>query len=468
MQLFPLFAQLGDRRVVIVGGGTIAERKAELLSRAGAQIVVVAPELGVELAGRFRAKFEHRAKEFAASDLDGAWLAIAATDDPSVNAAVAASAGERRILVNVVDDSALSTFHIPAIVDRTPLTIAVSSGGSSPMLARLVRERIETLFDDAWGLLAGLLARARERIRTRFADLGRRRRFYEDVLHGNVPQLLRQRREHEAEAALEALLASSAADAGGEQAAAVGHVTLVGAGPGDPGLLTLHALRALNTADVILHDRLVSEAVLDLARRDAQRIDVGKIVGKHHMPQAAINALMVEHARNGKRVVRVKGGDPFVFGRGGEEIEYLRAHGVPWSVVPGITAAIACAAYAGVPLTHRDHAQTVRFATAHRRHSDDDTDVLGTHGETLAIYMGVAEAAALRDRLLADGWAADTPFAIVENGTRPEQRVVLGTLGELVERAQGHHVHAPALLIVGAVAALAAENHWFAAPPCGA
>jgi uroporphyrin-III C-methyltransferase/precorrin-2 dehydrogenase/sirohydrochlorin ferrochelatase len=337
------------------------------------------------------------------------------------------------------------------------------------MLARLARERIETLFDHSWGVLAALLERARARIRERYASLPARRRFYERLLRGPVMRLAAAQRHDEAAAALDdelgAPVAAHAESASSAPLPESGSVTLVGAGPGDPGLLTLNALRALNEADMILHDRLVSAEVLDLARRDAERIDVGKIVGKHHTPQAQINELMLAEARKGKRVVRVKGGDAFIFGRGGEEIEYLREHGIRYSIVPGITAAIACAAYAGIPLTHRDHAQSVRFATAHRRRSDAAEGALNADGETLAIYMGVAEAEPLRDRLLADGWRADTPFAIVENGTRPEQRVVLGTLADLVERVQTHRVHAPALLIVGAVAELAAHQHWFGAVP---
>ena len=474
MHLFPLFADLKDRRVLIVGGGSVAERKAALLLGAGAQVDVVATQV-TKLFGQWidAEKARRPADIFDEALLDDCWLAIAATNDRALNARVAAAANARRIFVNVVDDPPLCTFQVPSIVDRSPLTIAVSTGGAAPMLARLARERIEMLFDHSWGVLASLLERARSRIRARYANLPARRRFYETLLRGQVMRLAAARRFEEASAALDAEL-SSAASAGdiAQRASADAHplpengsVTLVGAGPGDPGLVTLNALRALNEADVILHDRLVSPEVLDLARRDAERIDVGKIVGKHHTPQAQINELMLAEARKGKRVVRVKGGDAFIFGRGGEEIEYLREHGIAYSIVPGITAAIACAAYAGIPLTHRDHAQSVRFATAHRRRSESGGDALTAAGETLAVYMGVAEAAPLRDRLLADGWSAATPFAIVENGTRPEQRVVLGTLAELVERVQAHTVHAPALLIVGAVAALAAQNHWFAAPP---
>jgi len=474
MNLFPIFANLAGRRALIVGGGVVAERKAALLLSAGAQLDVVAADV-TALFGKWIAagKARHCAEAFDEQQLDGCWLAVAATDDRRLNARVAAAANARRIFVNVVDDPSLCTFQVPSIVDRSPLMIAVSTGGAAPMLARLARERIETLFDHSWGTLAGLLERARARIRERYASLPARRRFYETLLRGPVMRLAAARRFDEANAALDAELARSSSasdeshipDSDLHPLPENGSVTLVGAGPGDPGLVTLNALRALNEADVILHDRLVSPDVLDLARRDAERIDVGKIVGKHHTPQAQINELMLAEARKGKRVVRVKGGDAFIFGRGGEEIEFLREHGIRYSIVPGITAAIACAAYAGIPLTHRDYAQSVRFATAHRRRSESDGDALTAAGETLAVYMGVAEAAPLRDRLFADGWLADTPFAIVENGTRPEQRVVLGTLGELVERVQVHDVHAPALLILGAVAALAAQNHWFAATP---
>ena len=474
MNLFPIFANLTGRRVLIVGGGTVAERKAALLLSAGAEVDIVAKDV-TKLFSQWIATGKARrcAEAFDDALLDGCWLAIAATDDRELNARVAAAADARRIFVNVVDDPPLCTFQVPSIVDRSPLMIAISTGGAAPMLARLARERIETLFDHSWGVLAGLLERARSRIRERYANLPARRRFYETLLRGPVMRLAAARRFEEANAALDAELAgSSSANSDSEIPESHQHplpekgsVTLVGAGPGDPGLITLNALRALNEADVILHDRLVSPDVLDLARRDAERIDVGKIVGKHHTPQAQINELMLAEAQKGKRVVRVKGGDAFIFGRGGEEIEYLREHGVAYSIVPGITAAIACAAYAGIPLTHRDHSQSVRFATAHRRRSESESDALTADGETLAIYMGVAEAAQLRDRLLADGWNIDTPFAIVENGTRPEQRIVLGTLAELVERVQANDVHAPALLIVGAVAALAAKNHWFAAAP---
>src|SRR5690349_9619841 len=408
-------------------------------------------------------RIAHRPEAFRESWLDHVWLVVAATSDRATNALVAELAGLRRLFVNVVDDAQLSSFHVPAVIDRAPLTIAISSGGQAPMLARLLRERLETLLDHSLGALATLAARLRPRIRLRFKQPAARRRFYETLFAGPVAMLLRQGREAEARVAAEQALAGSADTPAGA-------VVLVGAGPGNPGLLTLRALRALNEADVILHDRLVGAEVLALARRDAERIEVGKQAGNHHVTQERIHALMLEHARAGLRVVRLKGGDPFVFGRGGEELQFLRAHGIGYEVVPGITAALACAAYAGVPLTHRDHAQSVRLLTAHCQASHDTLDwaALAQERQTLAVYMGVGELAALQSRLLEHGRSPSTPFALVENGSRAEQRVVTGTLAQLVERAAAHAVRSPALLILGEVAALAGLLAWFGAPPLGA
>ncbi len=464
-RLFPLFADLRGRTVLVVGGGAVAARKVEALAGTGARIVVGAPVLDAALATRVASgEVEYRAGRFAPDWLDGVWLAIAATDDPDANRAVAEAGDARRVWVNVVDDAALARVHLPARVERGPLQIAISSGGGAPMLARLVRERLEAQFDDSFGALAGLLARHRERIRARWPGLAARRRGFERLLAGPLQALLRTRRHIEAERAFDAVLRE-----GDEPAASTGHVALVGAGPGDPGLLTLRALRVLGEADVILHDSLGSDEVLQLARRDATRISVGKRAGGHATPQARINALLVEHARAGRRVVRLKGGDPFVFGRGGEELEALREAGISYEVVPGITAAAACAAYAGIPLTHRDHAQSVRLVTAHARDSLDTLDwpALAQERQTLAFYMAVSRLDVLQQRLLAHGRAADTPFALVENGTRPDQRIVAGTLTELSHLARVHAVESPALLIVGEVAALARTLHWFGAAPLG-
>ncbi|MCW4454677.1 siroheme synthase CysG [Flavobacterium sp. MXW15] len=462
--LFPLFADLRGRPVLVVGGGAVAERKVEALLHAGALPRVGAPQLTPrlhELAQAQRVEWLHG--HFEESWFAGSlWLVIAATDDAGVNQAVAAAAGLRRLLVNVVDDAGLSSFHVPAVVERGPLQIAISSGGGAPMVARHVRRQLETLFDDAWGALAALFTRERARILRRFPAAAERRGFFDAQIAGPLLRLLRQQRPEAALAHLQAALADDGADA-----PAAGSVALVGAGPGDPGLLTLNALRALNQADVILHDRLVSDAVLRLARRDAERIEVGKSAGGRSVRQEQIHALMLQHARAGRRVVRLKGGDPFVFGRGGEELQFLRAHGIAYEVVPGITAALACGAYAGIPLTHRDHAQSLRLVTAHCRDSLDtlDWETLGRERQTLAFYMGVAGLETIRERLLAAGRGPETPFAIVENGSRPQQRVVAGTLATLPDTARQHRVASPALLIVGEVAALADTLHWFGAPP---
>jgi uroporphyrin-III C-methyltransferase/precorrin-2 dehydrogenase/sirohydrochlorin ferrochelatase len=449
--LFPIFANLHGRRVLVVGGGGVAARKTAALLDAGALVQVAAPELNVALLALAESgHIAHVAAPFEPHLLDGAWLAIAATDDEAVNRAVAEAGEARRIWVNVVDDAQASSFHVPARIERGPLQLAISSGGGAPMLARHLREKLEIQLDDSLGALADLLARKRERIRARFPALGERRAFFDTLLAGSVPT----------EQAIDDALAI-------QTLPMRGRVALVGAGPGDPGLLTLRAMRLLNQADVILHDRLVSAEVLKLARRDAEFIEVAKESGRHHTTQERIHALMLEHARAGRRVVRLKGGDPFVFGRGGEELEFLRDHDIAFEVVPGITAALACAAYSGIPLTHRDHAQSVRFVTAHRKDSLDTVDwrALAQERQTLAVYMGVAGLEDLRAGLIAHGRSAGTPFALIENGSRPEQRVVLGTLADLPERAHAESVRSPALLILGEVAALAERLHWFGAAP---
>ncbi|RDI99575.1 uroporphyrinogen-III C-methyltransferase [Dyella solisilvae] len=464
MKLYPLFAELSGRHVLVVGGGAVGERKAAGLLDAGARVTVGAPELTPTLrqwaeAGRIR----WLAGRFDDHWLDEPWLVIAATGDSTLHARIVALAEARRLFVNVVDDAERSSFQVPAVVDRAPVTIAISSGGHAPMLARMLRERLELLVDPVIGSLASMLADMRGQIRARLPDLAARRRFYQRLLEGPAQGLLRRGQRGLAEAVTERLLASA-------DGAAVGSVVLLGAGPGDPGLLTLRGLRALNEADVILHDRLVSTEVLALARRDAERIEVAKQAGNHHTTQGQIHALMLQHAAAGKRVVRLKGGDPFVFGRGGEELEFLREHGIAYEVVPGITAALACAAYAGVPLTHRDHAQSVRLVTAHCQGSIDTLDwpALAQERQTLAVYMGTSELAVIRQRLIGHGRAASTPFALVENGSRAEQRVITGTLANLVERAATYRVSSPALLIIGEVAALAHTLAWFGTPPLGA
>ncbi|MEY2167929.1 MULTISPECIES: siroheme synthase CysG [unclassified Rhodanobacter] len=458
MKLYPLFADMHGLPVLVVGGGSVARRKAAALCDAGARVTVGAPRLDDELAAQAVAGTIHWQRgEFAPGWLDGMWLVIAATDDHALNAAVAAAADERRIFANVVDDAACSRFHVPAVVDRSPLMVAISTAGAAPALARRVRETLERVLDHALGALVTLAQRQRAQIVRRHENLAGRRAFYDWLHDGPVLPLLRAAREQEAEQLLLDALC------GDEPPPYKGSVVLVGAGPGHPGLLTLQALRALHTADVVLHDQLVSGEILAMARRDAERIDVGKRCGGRQMAQEQIHRLMLAHAREGRRVVRLKGGDPFVFGRGGEELAFLRRHGVACEVVPGVTAATACAAFAGIPLTHRDQAQSVCLLTAHGKAGSDALDVqaLGQRGQTLAVYMGVERVDALTARLLAHGRAADTPVAIVENGSLPQQRVIVGVLAELPALVKTHAVGSPALLIVGEVAACAREHAWF-------
>jgi uroporphyrin-III C-methyltransferase/precorrin-2 dehydrogenase/sirohydrochlorin ferrochelatase len=442
MRHFPVFLDLQDAPVLVVGDGEVAARKQALLRQAGAAVRVVTPN-----------RFEEK-------DVRGMRLVIAATGDAPVNAAVAAAAREANVPVNVVDDAALSSFIMPAIVDRSPLVVAISTGGAAPVLATRLRARIEALLDESWGRLALFADRWRRRIRTAVPDLGMRRQFYDWLLDGPVAAAVRAGRESEADLLLKTQLGRKAETPAGK-------VMLVGAGPGDPGLLTLRALRALQQADVILADRLLSAEILGLARREAEIIDVGKQPGGHGARQGRINRLLVVHARRGHAVVRLKGGDPFIFGRGGEELEYLKRHGIAYEVVPGITAALACAAYAGIPLTHRDHSHGLQFVTAHCRDSLDRVDWRGLArpGQTLAFYMGVAELDVVRERLIEAGLPPATPAALVENGSRPEQRVLVTELAALAAAARSHAMTTPALLFVGEVAGLAPQLAWFGREP---
>ena len=455
-----------------MGGGAVAARKIELLLSAGAHITVVAPTLQAPQlradSGEVRPGMEHLARDFQAADVHGKTLVIAATDDRSVNAAAAAAAKAHGIPVNVVDDPELSSFIVPAIVDRDPVQIAISTGGAAPVLARMMRERIESLLDESYGRLAQFADAWRGRLRAVLPQVGERRRFIRWIFEGPAAAQLRAGRADEAEAtvaeALERTTASADSTAARQRR---GHVLLVGAGPGDPGLLTLRALRALQEADVILHDRLVPAAVLELARRDATLESVGKHVGGGGWTQERINQRMVELAMQGQQVVRLKGGDPFIFGRGGEELEYLRAHGITFEVIPGVTAALACAAHAGIPLTDRRHARVLTLATAHSQGALDEVDWHGLAGtdRTLVIYMGVGTLAAAAQRLMAAGVAPDVQVAMVENGARPEQRVILATVATMAATAQSESLAAPALVVIGSAAALAKELSWFGERP---
>jgi len=458
MNLFPISLIIKDRPCLVVGGGEVAARKVMLLRRAQGRVTVVAPELGSSLAASLAARdIEHRAREFRDSDLDGMMLAVAATDKAAVNNAVSRAARERNIPVNVVDQPDLCTFTVPSIVDRDPLVIAVSSGGASPVLVRLLRARLETLIPAAYGRLARLAERFRQNVKDRFETTAQRRRFWEQVLQGPVAELLLAGKDRAAENALKNAIANTVVPVNR------GEAYLVGAGPGDPDLLTFRALRLMQQADVVLHDRLVSAEILDLTRRDAERIYVGKERSNHSVPQVEINKLLVQLAQQGKRVLRLKGGDPFIFGRGGEEIEELAAAGIPFQVVPGITAASGCAAYAGMPLTHRDYAQSVIFVTGHLKDGSMDLNwsMLAQPQQTVVVYMGLTGLAVLCNELVRHGMPGSTPAALVEQGTTSHQRVYKGTLDDLPDIVAAAEVHAPTLVIVGHVVTLHDKLAWF-------
>ncbi|MGS3142750.1 siroheme synthase CysG [Aeromonas sanarellii] len=455
MDYLPIFCRLDNKPVLLVGGGEVAERKARLLLDAGAQLTVVAPELDPELAElAANGSIEWLAGEFAPAQLTGKWLVVAATDRREVNALVYQSANLARIFANVVDDPKRSSFIMPSIIDRSPLMVAISSGGKAPVLARLLREKLEALLPQHLGAVAAFAGSLRDRVKARFASIGERRRFWERLLGADrLGQALARGDSASAHQLADNLFA--------DESQTAGEVVLVGAGPGDPGLLTLHALRQMQQADVVVYDRLVSDEVMALVRRDARRIFVGKQAGNHCVPQEGINQLLLKEAQKGQRVVRLKGGDPFIFGRGGEELETLVGSGIGFQVVPGITAASGCAAYAGIPLTHRDHAQSVRFVTAHGKGGARDLDwpLLARDKQTLVFYMGLSSCGVIRDQLLAHGKGGDTPVALIERGTQPSQRVIRGTLDQLPELAIG--VESPALIMVGSVVTLADRLAWF-------
>lgn len=461
MDFFPIYLNVRGQPCLVVGGGEVAARKAALLLRAGAQVAVVAPELAHNL--RLLAEqgqVEHIARVFELRDLDGRAVVIAGTDDEAVNRQVADEAKARRIPVNVVDRPDLCSFIMPSIIDRSPILVAVSSGGASPVLARLLRAKLETAIPATYGRLAALVAGFRTQVKQRFKRAADRRVFWERILQGPVAEMIFTGREKAADAVLRQAIEK------GDAGAVGGEVYLVGGGPGDPDLLTFRALRLMQQADVVVYDRLVSDAVLDLVRRDAERIYVGKERSNHAVPQEGINALLVRLAKEGKRVVRLKGGDPFIFGRGGEEIDTLMANGVPFQVVPGITAASGCAAYAGIPLTHRDYSQSVVFVTGHLKDGSVNLNWRGLvqPNQTIVFYMGLHGVDVICHELMRHGMASSTPAALVQKGTRPDQQVLVGTLANLPALVSQADIHPPTLIIVGDVVKLHEKLAWFQPP----
>lgn len=459
MDFLPVFLDVRQQRCVVIGGGAIAARKVALLHAAGARVVVIAPIAGSEIMELAAADtLELVVRGFQAGDVVGARLVVAATDDAAVNHAAAAASTAAGVLVNVVDSPALCSAIMPSIVDRSPVIIAVGTGGNAPVLARLLRAKLESMIPQAYGELAALLGALRERVRAALPDTRLRRRFWEKVIEGPAAELLFAGRRAQAERLIEDFLARPAS-----AAASHGEVYLIGAGPGDPDLLTFRALRLMQHADVVVYDRLVGDDIVALCRRDAERIFVGKASRAHTVSQDGINELLVQLARSGKRVARLKGGDPFVFGRGGEEVEFLATAGVSFQIVPGITAALGCAAYAGIPLTHRDLAHSCLFVTGHQQNGvlALDWEQLVRPRQTVVVYMGVGALPALCAGLRRQGLEPTTPAALIERGTTRSQRVITGTVASLPDLAARTSVSSPALIIVGDVVALAERLQWF-------
>jgi uroporphyrin-III C-methyltransferase/precorrin-2 dehydrogenase/sirohydrochlorin ferrochelatase len=458
MKHFPVFLSLEDKHCIIIGGGTIAERKADSLLSAKARVTIVSPQLTTHLAYLVKeGQLHYIARHYQEHDIKDAFLVVAATNQADINQIVAEYANTNNILVNVVDNVSLCNFIVPSVLDRSPVTVAVSTGGASPVLARQLRMKLESMIPSSCGELATITEEYREQVKQKFATVEERKVFWENVLKGTVAELVYAGQVQAARDLLDKLLAEQVPQA------QLGEVYLVGAGPGDPDLLTFKAVRLMQRADVMVYDRLVSQPILDMANKNAQRIYVGKQKDNHAVPQDKINDLLVDLAKQGKRVLRLKGGDPFIFGRGGEEIETLVEEGVPFQVVPGITAASGCSSYAGIPLTHRDYAQSVTFATGHLKDGSINLnwEQLAQPNHTLVFYMGLTGIQVISEQLLAHGLPADTAAALIEQGTTRNQRVHIGTLKSLPQLVQDSGVRAPTLTIVGNVVQLHDKLNWY-------
>ena len=456
MKYFPLFVDLKDKPVLVVGAGQVARRKISLLLKTKVRLLVVAKHACEAVtAWHKEGKLQYVKDQFRPRYLAGQWLVFAATNDHAVHQVIRRRTIAKQILLNVVDDKALSQCIMPAIVDRDPLQIAISTGGEAPVLARVLRAALEVRLPSALGNLAKRMGRWRSTVKRKLPRPEQRRRFWERVLVSSVPEHIVQMRQAEADAELLRLLNDDRVRVG------KGSVSLVGAGPGDPELLTLKALHKLQAADMVFYDSLVSDAVMALVRRDAELVYVGKQPEAHSCEQEAIQTQLVQAARQGKQVVRLKGGDPFIFGRGGEELEALTQAGIEFDVVPGITAAAAAAAYAGIPLTHRDYAHAAILATGHGKNAQaPDWSALAKSKQTLAVYMGVKQSAMIARQLIQHGRQPHTPVVVVERASMPGQRYFSGVLDELPQLVQDHSIQPPAVILIGEVCQLAGRYDW--------
>ena len=456
MDIFPISLKLQQQPCLIVGGGHIAYRKAVLLHKAGAVIHIIAPDIDANLLQLVEESQGQYIQALypAQIQLNDYRLVIAATDDYAVNTQVFEDCEALKILVNSVDDPPHCRFMVPAIVDRSPLVISVASNGTSPVLSRQIRTQLETSIPHGMGKLAEFSGKWRAAVKAKISNPDERRVFWEDLYASSLKEQVFHDNLTEADRLIEQALA--------EWKTPKGEVYLVGAGPGDPELLTLKALRLMQQADVVIYDRLVSPAIMELCRRDATKIYVGKARSNHAVPQEGINALLVEYASKGQRVCRLKGGDPFIFGRGGEEIQELFAAGVPFQVVPGITAASGCSAYAGIPLTHRDYAQSVRFLTGHLKEGSPELpwDELVYQNQTLVLYMGLVGLEKICEKLIEHGQRPDMPVALISKGTTLEQKVLVGTLAYIASKVEEDHIQAPTLTIIGDVVSLREQLQW--------
>lgn len=460
MKYFPIFVDAQHIHCLVVGAGEVAARKTELLLKTPAKITIVSPWVSdtVQRLADESSQITLINRKFEDTDITHKQMIFVATDDENVNQHVHDIAHAAGILVNVVDNTPLCKFITPSIVDRSPIIIAMSSGGVAPVLLRYIRQKLESVLPANLKLLGNFSERFRDKVKQGLSSVTDRRYFWEEVLDGDIGEAVLSGNDELAEQKLDKSLI---AYANGDKPA--GQVYLVGAGPGDPDLLTFKALRLMQKADVVVYDRLVSPEILELVRRDAEKIYVGKAKSNHTIPQEDINELLANEALKGNRVVRLKGGDPFIFGRGGEEIETLIEHGVDFQVVPGITAATGAASYSGIPLTHRDHAQSVTFTTGHLRDNTINLNwpALVQNNQTLVFYMGLTGLPIICDKLIENGMSPDMPIALVQAATREEQKVLTGTLATITQDPETSKMKPPTLIIVGSVVELHKKLNWF-------